>query len=499
MGKTTVELYAAACIALKRPLWGCEVVNPGKTLIVTAEDPSDLLAARLREILSAMNLTAEERRIARESIAVWDISGEMIRLAQLNSSGNIELTDLADSIVAAYKNDNLVQVIFDPVISFGPGERVINDGEQAIVTACRRIIRGLNCCVRLIHHTGKANARNGAIDQYASRGGTALPDGCRMVSILSSVKDTTQTPPDGFALAPGDSGFVMARAKLSYAPPQPNIWIRRRGFTFEYWLEEHRSADEVIASDAAKVEAFVKDELLHGRKYTGRALESVNTLKLPRQRLRAALTLLDTSGRIFERDLPADERRGARKTYLCSAAYCAKADGAIEPENPYAPADENLIAPPTSIAPPYRNTGNGAIDAIPLSSDFLIAPEIDGAIAAQWRNSENTQKVQHLVDEQSTSSMEEEQVGVSEQESAAVSVNPEPDRPSASGKPTGAIAAQWRNKPTCNACVWFKPSIHYPHRGSCENKKCALRKMGDIIAAQDERSCQYFAAQHEAV
>ena len=394
VGKTTTELYEAICIAIGRDLWGCKVINPGKTLFITAEDSSDLLAARLREIMDAMGLTPDERRIARESIAVWDVSGEMIRLAQLDKSGNIELTDLADSIVTAYQGDNLVQVVFDPVISFGPGERVINDGEQAIVTACRRIIRGLNCCVRLIHHTGKANARAGAIDQYASRGGTALPDGCRMVTILSSVRDTTQTPPDGFALAPGDSGFVMARAKLSYAPPQPNIWIRRRGFTFEFWTEEHRSADEIIASDASKVEAFIKEELLHGRKYTGRALEAVGAIKIPRQRLRTALALLDTSGRIIERDLPAGERRGKRKTYLSATFtsppdYCADPPGAIDPPDPSDPIPDPTPKDYCAIAPPYREEENGAIDAASPLHVFLNAPTYPGAIAAQWRNSQN--------------------------------------------------------------------------------------------------------------
>ena len=434
VGKTTTELYEAICIALKLPLWGCEVINPGKTLFITAEDSSDLLAARLREIMDAMGLTPDERRIARESIAVWDVSGEMIRLAQLDKSGNIELTDLADSIVTAYQGDNLVQVVFDPVISFGPGERVINDGEQAIVTACRRIIRGLNCCVRLIHHTGKANARAGAIDQYASRGGTALPDGSRMVTILSSVRDTTQTPPDGFALAPGDSGFVMARAKLSYAPPQPNIWIRRRGFTFEFWTEEHRSADEIIASDAAKVEAFIEDELLHGRKYTPNSLDPIadSKLSLTRKRLRAALAYLDLNGQVVEQNLPVSERRGARKTYLQPRCYSADPNGGIEPETPLATGDENPIPPTASIPPPYRNTKDGGISAAPVSPDFLIPPKNDGGIAAEWRNSKN-----------------------------------------------------------CQSCHWFEPSENQ-NIGSCEHATCSLRRQGSSLLADTIRDCKHF-------
>jgi len=389
-GKTTMLIYEAVCIAIGRDLWGCKVKNGGKTLFITAEDSEEMFYARLREVMNAMLLTDWERRRALESITVWDVSGELIRLAELDKAGNIQLTGLADQIVHAYRNENLAQIVFDPAISFSPGERVINDGEQAIVTACRRIIRGLDCCVRLVAHTGKANARNGAIDQYASRGGTALPDGCRMVAVLSDAKTSTLTPPDGFELAPGDSGFVMARAKLSYAPPQPNVWIRRTGYSFEFWVEERRSSDEIIASDAAKVEAFISDELALGRTYTARALEESGAIKISRNRLRAALVNLETSGAVVERGLPAGERKGARKTYLHPRRYCAAGLGAIAAENAPTPPEILPIAPIAPIAPPYRESKNGAIDAAVTSPVFLIAPETDGAIAAQWRNSDES-------------------------------------------------------------------------------------------------------------
>ena len=395
-GKTTALIYEAACIAIGRDLWGCKVVNPGRTLFITAEDSRDLFTARLREILNTMHLTPTERRIALEGIDVWDVSGEITRLAQLDKSGNVVLTDLADSIVAAYQNTGLVQTAFDPVISFGPGERIINDGEQAIVTACRRIVRGLNCCVRLIHHTGKANARNGAIDQYASRGGTALPDGCRMVTILSNANDTTQNPPDGFNVAPGDSAFIMARAKLSYAPPQPNIWVRRHGYEFTYAVDVHRSEEEILAANADKLETFIKDEFLHGRKYTANTLDPIcsSKLSLTRNRLRSALALLDTTGRIVERDLPVGERRGKRKTYLSetitvSPDYSAEAHGGIDPEMPDITADGPPIPPHSINPPPYRKEDNGGLSAISPSSVFLNPPKIDGGIAAEWRNSQN--------------------------------------------------------------------------------------------------------------
>ena len=388
-GKTTLLLYEAIHIALGRDLWGCRVANPGRTLFITAEDGEELLQARLREVMTALNLTDYERRKVCENFMIWDVTGSMVRLAELDARGNLQLTALADRIVETYRDAGLAQVIFDPAISFSPGERIINDGEQAVVTACRRIMRGLNCCVRLIHHSGQANARNGAIDQYAGRGGTALPDGARMVTILANANRITAPKPDGFDLQPGESGFVMARAKLSYAPPQPNIWVRRRGFAFEYFTEQPRNSEAVRDRDAEKVAAFLMDEMHHGRRYTTRALEDSGKLQMPRARLRAALATLETAGRMEERDLPAEQRRGKRKTYLHPTGHhCAKPDGAIEPENATNDRPQPVNAPAVVIAPPYRETRNGAIDAVPVSPGSLHCAKPDGAIAAQWRNSD---------------------------------------------------------------------------------------------------------------
>lgn len=361
-GKTTTLIYEAACIALGRPVWGLKVWNPGATLFITAEDPRSLFVARLREILDAMGLTAYERSKVLSRVNVWDVSGDLQRLAELDQAGNIRLTGLADAIVEAYRNNPPVSIVFDPSVSFGPGERLVNDSEQAIVTACRRIIRGLGCCVRIVAHTGKANARAGAVDQYASRGGTALPDGCRMVAVLSSVNDGEHgTPPEGFELGPGESGFILVRAKLSYAPPQPKLWIRRRGYAFEHFTESRRPRRQDSDVDAEAVYSFLCGELAEGRKHTNTTLETIIPAKLdiPRARVRAALAILTVSGRIRDDDLPREERKGAKKTYLNPA----ETGGGIDP----APGQIGRGANPAdSIPPPKGNGGMAGLNSRPF-------------------------------------------------------------------------------------------------------------------------------------
>ena len=384
-GKTTLLLYEAVHIALGRDLWGCRVLNPGRTLFITAEDGEELLQARLREVMSALNLTEWERRTVCENFMIWDVTGRLVRLAELDARGNLKLTELADSITETYRDAGLAQVVFDPAISFSPGERIVNDGEQAVVTACRRIVRGLNCCVRLIHHSGQANARNGAIDQYAGRGGTALPDGCRMVTILANAERATIAKPDGWTLQPGESGFVMVRAKLSYTGPQPNIWIRRRGWTFEWTIEEPRNSDTVRDHDADKVAKFLTEELHHGRRYTANTLEQSGKSGLSRSRLRAALATLETNGRVTPRDLPTELRQGGRKVYLHPlnlAATSGEVPANILPTD----TQQDPTSPTSTTSPPYRECNGGEVAAAITSPNSTTSPANIGEVPAKWRS-----------------------------------------------------------------------------------------------------------------
>lgn len=393
-GKTTTLIYEAVCIALGRPLWGLKVWNPGATLFVTAEDSRELFVARLREIIAAMGLSAYERQKVLGCINVWDVSGDLVRLAELEQGGNIRLTTLADRIVEAYRDAPPAMVVFDPAISFGPGERLVNDGEQAIVTACRRIIRGLGCCVRIVHHTGKAPAQTGATHQYVSRGGSALPDGARMVTVLSSIRDDVgdgSVPadmPEGFDLAPGDSGFLLVRAKLSYAPPQPNLWVRRRGFAFEHFTGTKLNPAEESEKNARRVEEFIARELAAGRKYSARGIEKQSpSLKISQKKVRAAITWMEAAGRLIHAELPESERQGARKTYLRPLSSIAAPPppqwDVCRAENG---GSQDGIAAGSIIAAPYREKPIAAIDGIGISPDSLDCVKINAAMPPQCRN-----------------------------------------------------------------------------------------------------------------
>ena len=362
-GKTTITEYEAIHIVLKKRLYGLEVVNPGWCLFVTAEDAREILVARLRMVAGAMELTEEEWTLVKAGVLFWDVSGAAVKLIEL-SDGNVVLTETADAIVEAYKADPPAVIIFDPAISFGVSEARVNDNEQGLIMAARRIRNGLGCAVRVVSHTGQAAARERSLDQYTSRGGTALPDGSRMAAVLQSwtPKDQTHRPPQGCTAGPGSSITILARPKLSYAEPnQPLIWIKRTGWRFECFTEIVVSDEEKDRARLAQVEQFLRSQESQENFQSRKSLEAnKKTMGLTRQEIRDALAQLIAEGRVIEKDLPKDRQQGAGKTYL-SAKTQKRRDSARyseNPENPQTMSPDNLISPPLrkkiggDIAPP---------------------------------------------------------------------------------------------------------------------------------------------------
>lgn len=369
-GKTTVILCEAVHIRLGLPLYGLEIRKPGPVLIVTAEDRRELLIARLRRIMEALDLTAAQRATVCDGVMVWDVSGTVCRLAELDAAGNVTLTGLADAIVEWFGAEPPVLVALDPCISFGAGERLTNDNEHALILAARRIVRGLGCCVRLICHTGKENARSGTMDQYASRGGSALSDGARMVTVLRSWSpdaDDKLSPPPGFTVGLDEQVIVLARAKLSYAPQQPIIWLTRRGYAFQHAIATRTDPEAEARARADQIETYLIEQLKADRRYTQNTLQDMDLMK--RKDLRVALATLQASGRVFLAPLPKAERQGSRQAYLHPAtAPDSQADlGAVGAK------EGALTAPPDRVsttAPAYRKLEFGAVVSADSISTF---------------------------------------------------------------------------------------------------------------------------------
>jgi regulatory protein RepA len=311
-GKTTLMLYESIHVVLGRPLFGLPIRKRGPVLILTAEDTREVLVARMRTIADAMELTPGERATIRRDIRLSDVSGEALKLTLV--AGDVVVpSHVVDDIIDQALSIGPVLVNVDPAVSFGVGEARVNDAEQGLVEAARRIRRGLGCCVRYVHHSGKGNARDKALDQYAGRGGSALPDGARMVAVLQPMTADEWARETGMSLTSGEQGMVLARPKLSYAAPQPDILISRKGYAFAYTsrferdpaIERKAACDQVLRAIEAGIEA--------GTLHTQRSLEALKLMT--RAELRDAVSLLIARGAIEHARVP-ERHKGGSQTYL---------------------------------------------------------------------------------------------------------------------------------------------------------------------------------------
>ena len=363
ISKTTLALCEDIHLALGRPLYGLPTCE-STTLYVTGEDSRGRLGARLNAIMKALELSLGARNIVRERVRVLDMVGRPFRLCEMDGRGNIATSADVDKLIDSFGPLNPGMIVFDPLASFGAPEESVNVGAQGAVNAARRIIRELGCCVRLVHHTGQTVARENLKDQYAPRGGSALSDGCRMVTVLSRPGDELLPFPVGV----DDQVVVLSRAKCNFCPPQPDIYIKRRGFVFDYHVDIKQSAEERSASIENQLLRFLADQLASGRKYTATALEQIQpSLKITQKQLRAALAELRLSKRVVDAVLPKDEQIGGKKTYLKPATPLDSA--VLATGYPQTPSSTPL---PGTTPSPYREKINDGVESLNFVS--LYAP-----------------------------------------------------------------------------------------------------------------------------
>jgi RecA-family ATPase len=220
-----------------------------------------------------------------------------------------------------------VLVTIDPAVSFGIGEARVNDAEQGLVEAARRIRAELGCCVRYVHHSGKQNAREKTLDQYTGRGGSALPDGARMVAVLQPLDAEQWAKATGSPLLDGETGMVLARPKLSYAPPQPDILICRKGYGFQAFTATMRSKAEELEVICDQVLRAIEHDLARDRRHTQNSITAMSAaLGLSRDGIRGAVHVLLARGLLEQADVPDKTQRGAR-TYLRPSRTPTEDDG----------------------------------------------------------------------------------------------------------------------------------------------------------------------------
>ena len=91
-----------------------------------------------------------------------------------------------------------------------------------------------------------------------------------MIHILQRMAPDKWTETTGDTLDDEDAGFVLARPKMTWCPPQPHIYLKRHRYLFTRFdqIGETDGAARVNQMTEDKVWLFLRDEWLAGRKPT---------------------------------------------------------------------------------------------------------------------------------------------------------------------------------------------------------------------------------------
>lgn len=322
--KSTISLHQAIHLILDRPLYGFDIRRHGAVLLLTAEDGREIIEWQLYRMIQDMGLPTEAARYVRDNLYIEDCTSRITRFVEAGTSGRLLRTRVIEELADEYRGAGLAAIYADPQNAFGPGERFVNDGEGELMRAGAWLSKELDCAVRFTHHVGKAQARSGAVDQYAGRGGSAGADNARFVHVLA----THKADGDGFAapstVTPEDiaAGRLLRLTveKLSYGQrPTWPIWLLRRGFTFEHVRSVTTDPAEAERDRLRRLHAFIQDQAGNGIRHTRTSLDDrLRELGMTRSDMRSALHVAIERGHVVERDLPEGERIGAKKTYLAA-------------------------------------------------------------------------------------------------------------------------------------------------------------------------------------
>lgn len=334
VGKTTLALFEVVHIALGLKLYDNEIKTPGNVIIVTAEDQRGRLIARLREVTGAI-VNGDQNMIRRvmKCVHILDVTSKPKRLTKIENDVVVIDDAIVDGIVTSFKSVNPSLVIFDPAVSFGVGEARVNDAEQGLITAARRLVKDLDCCVTFIHHTGKAFATNSEStkdeifknvqNQYGFRGGSALADGARMVHILGTptfdeFKKHTEGKinPSTYFEYRAMSPMFLGLAKMTYVKPrQPVIALSRDGYQFHHHALKGQLTPEDIKG---RILEYLSHEVKKGHQHSIRSLEEDihrnHVLNCPHKDIEGMIKDLISDGKIEE--VPLEKAQGAKKTFL---------------------------------------------------------------------------------------------------------------------------------------------------------------------------------------
>lgn len=119
----------------------------------------------------------------------------------------------------------------------------------------------------------------------------------------------------GDELAQGETGFRLTRPKLSYAPRQGGLFIKRRGHLFARYDHSNDGAAIAVRNNAEKLLARIKRDVSEGKHPTQNLLcDAKDELGMMVNEIKAGVRLLPAKQRLCHE--PTGNGLGSAREYL---------------------------------------------------------------------------------------------------------------------------------------------------------------------------------------
>lgn len=304
VGKTTMKLFEAVCLALGEDFLGFPCVQRGKTLFITGEDTAAKLGAMLGAIVQQMGLLSDKVKLETVLSSIIVKKDADLCIIAKDKQGFLYANPTAMTrVLEAVQDIKPKLIVFDPISSFWGSESALNDMAKAVIKFMSRLAEESGACVEMINHMGKVSSANKDMTQFAGRGGTGLPSHARVSRVLRSVDEEEYKDLTGQDLADNVSAMLCNVNKFSDSSPLFNkpFLIVRQGYVFgriNLAPAKQREEAEKI-SDAERVFKYVA-EMRKANKYPSKAVIVAHFMllsdKVSESRIKRAIDLLTFNG-----------------------------------------------------------------------------------------------------------------------------------------------------------------------------------------------------------
>lgn len=258
LGKTILLILLGIQTALGGEWLGMPV-KKGSFVLLSLDDPQDDLDTALTLLVDALPLSDAEAEQVFSAVILVSLrdSDDALAFAATVATGDIGHTQLAQDITDVFAEFHETRpgfdlrcIVFDTLRQFAGGttndDRVMTLATKAVT----RIADRLKCAAIITHHTTKAGAREGFVDQYSGSGSGALADNLRFVLALTEtdkgkVMESLNVAPLLVPLLETSKLMVLYDTRGSLLRnTQPPIYIARNGYRFTQIKGQRKTAAE---------------------------------------------------------------------------------------------------------------------------------------------------------------------------------------------------------------------------------------------------------------